>query len=196
MDFSTLKSRLLAQVGRAPSDVCYELVTADINNSLRLLGMEKTATVTEASTMTLPVDFLEMVDIYRDTDPRTSLKPTTPQALTRTHRISGTPCEYAVVDGAILLNPEPDGTDNVVLRYYAALPDLSADSDTNIILTKFPSVYIYGVLTHHAALTRDAEGARGWLGAYEGGIASARKADVQARMAGAPMQPVSNMGTP
>mgnify|MGYP000377364524 CR=1 FL=1 len=34
MDFGTLKSRLLATIGRAPADVCYEMVTADINQEL------------------------------------------------------------------------------------------------------------------------------------------------------------------
>ena len=34
--FGTLKSELLAVIGRAPSDAAYQLVRADINRDLRL----------------------------------------------------------------------------------------------------------------------------------------------------------------
>ena len=39
MDFATLKSRLYSLIGRYPADICYELVTADINARLRVREM-------------------------------------------------------------------------------------------------------------------------------------------------------------
>lgn len=119
MDFATLKSRLYSLIGRYPADICYELVTADINARLRVREMEATDTLTEAASVALPSDFLQMISVYRDVDPRTPLSPTDTTGINRAHMTSGTPKTYAIVDGAILLNPEPDGAEDLIIRYYA-----------------------------------------------------------------------------
>jgi hypothetical protein len=188
MDYATLKSRVLALIGRAPADVVYELVTADINNDLRLLVMESTTTATEAASVSLPADFLSVVDIYRDVDPRTSLRPTTAQAINRTYTSSGTPAQYALVDGALLLNPAPSGSETINLRYIAKLADLSADADTNDVLTKYPQIYIYGVLSHHGMLIGDTR-AGIWQAAYETAKNQAKKTDTKDKYTGAPLTP-------
>ncbi len=194
MNFGTLKSRILAIIGRAPADVCYELVTADINQELRLAVMEKTTTLVEAASVTLPADFLEVVSIYRDVNPRTTLEPMTPQSMQRLHTTSGTPANYSIVDDAgtkkLLLTPEPSGSENIELRYFASFADLSADGDENDILTTYPSVYVYGALTHHALLTQDMEKAQGWGLVYEKAKKQAKTDDIKNRLGGAPLRPV------
>lgn len=188
MDFASLKARILALIGRAPNDVVYELVTADINNGLRIKEMESTTTLVEGAEVTLPADFLAVVDVYRDTNPRVPLQPTTPQALNRAHNPSGTPTQYAIVDGKLILNPAPDGTENIKLRYYAKLADLSADGDTNDVLAKFPALYVYGALAHHAALIRDTAAAAVYEAQYQK-AASIAKASNRDRYSGAPLTP-------
>ena len=188
MDFSTLKSRVLALIGRAPADVVYELVTSDINADLRMTIQESTTTITEAASMSLPSDFLSVVDVYRDVDPRTPLRPTTAQAINRTHITSGTPSEYAIVDGAMLLNPSPNGSETVNLRYIAKLTDLSADDDTNDVLTKYPQIYVYGVLYHHGILIGDTRSGL-WQAAYDGARRQAKQSDARDRFSGAPLTP-------
>ncbi|MED7627174.1 hypothetical protein, partial [Lacticaseibacillus paracasei] len=138
MDFGTLKADILALIGRAPADACYRLVTADINNFLRLKSMETTVTLTEAAEITLPTDFLGGVDVYRDTNPRYALRPTSAQAINNTFQTSGIPKEYAIVDGKLLLNPSPDGAEDIKLRYFAKVGDLVADGDTNVVLNAHP----------------------------------------------------------
>lgn len=189
MDYSTLQSRILAQIGRAPAAICYELVTADINATLRLREMETTSTVTEAASVSLPSGFLEMISVYRDTDPRIALRPTTTTGINTVHNTSGTPTTYAIVDGALLLNPSPDGSESLVLRYYTRQADLSAGSDTNDILTNYPGIYYYGVLAHHSVLIRDEKGAAMYTGAYEQQKRMARASDANARHSGAPIVP-------
>jgi hypothetical protein len=193
MNFGTLKSRILAVIGRAPADVCYELVTADINQQLRLSCMEATTTLTEAATVSLPSDFLQVVSVYRDTDPRYPLRPTTDQNVHRTYDTSGIPREYSIVDESgtktMVLNPSPSGSEDIVLRYYAKLSDLSADSDENDILTLYPSIYVYGALTHHSMLIRDMQGAQGWALAYEKAKKQAKQEDVGTRFGGTPLTP-------
>jgi len=188
MDFSTLKSRVLSLIGRAPADVVYELVTADINADMRMAIQESTTTITEAASITLPADFLSVVDVYRDVDPRTPLRPTTAQAINNTRISSGTPSEYAIVDGAMLLNPSPSGSETVNLRYIAKLADLSAGTDTNVVLTKYPQVYIYGVLAHHGMLIGDTRIGI-WQAAYEKAKRQARGSDARDRHSGAPLIP-------
>lgn len=188
MTFAQLKAALLAQIGRAPSDICYQLVTADINNGLRVKEMEATASLVEAASVALPADFLAVIEIYRDVADRTPLQPTTPQAIARSYQPSGTPTHYAVVDGNLLLNPSPDGSSNIALRYYAALDDLVADGDTNAVLARFPSLYVYGVLSHHASLIRDTQSAAIWEAQYQK-AARAAMATNGDRYAGAPLVP-------
>jgi len=190
MDFGTLKSRILAVIGRAPPAVVYELVTADINQEMRLRVMESTTTIVEAATMTLPTDFVEIVSVYRDTDPRTVIAPTTPQTLQRMFETSGTPAFYTIVDGSMLLSPSPSGSENVEIRYIASLSDLSADTDTNNVLTKYPSIYVYGALAHHSALIRDTEAAGMYLGAYEKAKGQARADDIKTKSGGSPIVPI------
>jgi hypothetical protein len=190
MDFGTLKSRLLALIGRAPADVCYELVTADINRGLRLSIMEETESLVEAAIVPLPDDFKAVVSIYRDTDPRVPLRPVAPQAMHRAHVASGVPTEYAIVDGELLLNPAPSGSGIIELRYIARLPDLAADGDTNAVLTRYPDIYVYGVLSHHAVLVGQVERAAVWKAEYLAAMSRATAADASDRVSGAPIVPV------
>jgi len=191
MDFGTLKTRIEAIIGRAPADVCYELVTADINHELRLSCMEKTTTLTEAASIALPADFLQVVTVYRDTDPRHALAPTSAQNIHRTYMQSGIPAEYAIVDDsgtkAMLLNPTPSGSESIELRYYAKFEDLSADGDTNDILTNYPGVYVYGALTHHAMLIRDMNALDGWSRAYGKEMGRAKQDDISNKYGGGPL---------
>lgn len=189
MTYAELQAAILALIGRAPATICYQLATSDINAALRIREMEATTTLTGAASITLPSDFLSVVDVYLDTDPRRALRPTTAQAINRAYGTSGIPAEYALVDGAMLLNPAPDGSYDVQLRYNAALADLSAGTDTNAILAKFPGVYVYGVLSHHSALLRDVEAATVYRAEFMKAMKLAQASDVSDRHSGAPLQP-------
>ena len=195
MNFGELKSNILSVIGRAPADVCYELTTADVNQELRLYQMETEATVPESATVSLPANFLDMVSIYRDTSPRSFLEPKPVHTLQRIFRQSGIPQFYAVEDGQLRLSPSPNGSENLVLRYYAKLDELSADSDTNRVLTDYPSVYVYGVLTHHALLIRDDKGLSSWAQAYNEAKKQARRQSAKYRSGtGSPVPVVRSVG--
>lgn len=190
--FATLKSELLASLGRAPADPVYQMVTRDINRDLRLLVMIKTVALTEDETMVLPTDFLEVESVYRDSDPRYALRPVPPQSIHRTFDSSGTPREYAIVDDEgvkkMLLNPAPAGSALIRVRYYAAFDELSADEDTDDMITVYPDVYIYGALYHHAMLTGDPR-LQTWQAAYMEAKRAARASDARNRYGGVPLEP-------
>ena len=176
MNFGTLKSRIQALIGRAPADVCYELVTSDINAELRLYHMEATTTLTESAEIALPSGFLGVSVVYRDVSPRQYLKATSSESIQKLYQPSGTPVHYAIVDGAMILD-RPGNSQNIVLRYYAKLSDLALASDTNEILTNHPNIYVYGALAHHAALIRDEAAISMWAAAYRDAKKAALAAD-------------------
>lgn len=190
MDFGGLKENIQSVIGRAPADVCYELVTADINQLLRVYQMEAEVNLTEAATVDLPDDFLDVVSLYRNTQPRTVLTPRPPQTLQNDYTSSGVPQYYSVEDGRLHLSPSPNGPEQLVLRYFSKVSDLSADDSGNVILTNYPAVYIYGVLTHHALLIRDQKAVTNWSTAYMEAKNQARKASNKYRSGAGPMRPV------
>ena len=104
---------------------------------------------------------------------------------------SGQPAFYSIENGQLRLSPSPNGSENLVLRYYAKLDDLSADDDTNVILTNFPGIYVYGALSHHAMLIRDQESAAMWQGAYQKEVMKARAADNRYRHGSGTAMPVA-----
>lgn len=175
MTFAELKADLLAQIGRAPSAICYKLVTADINQNLRLHRM--LAEVDLASPYTLPADFLEAQNVLVGD---TVLMPASEAVIGRQNNPAAS--EFTVANNTLVLDVAET---TVKLKYYAKLDDLSADSDTNTVLTLNPAVYVYGVLAHHAALIRDPDALAVHMPAYQQFMASTQKEDNRKRMSGA-----------
>lgn len=188
MNFGELKSRLLAQIGRAPSDMCYELVTADVNNGLRVPEMLTSVALTEALTITLPTDFRAVDAIWVNKDVPYPLKPSTENAMKTYGSTQGLPRFYVIKDGEMLLDRVSGGSETIELTYYANLADLAADTDFNDVLTKYPAIYIYGTLAHHSALTKDREAASGYFTLFNNAIDDANSAARRSRMSGSPMQ--------
>lgn len=176
MNFTQLKANLLSQIGRAPSDLCYELVTADINQNLRLLSMLKEVTLTDP--YTLPDDFNEAQNVMVGD---AVLNPATEVTIGRGVLTSEN--EFAVRNGALLLDKA--GSD-VTLRYYAKVDDLSITAE-NPILTNTPQIYVYGVLAHHAALIRDQPALASYMPAYERYMGNVQREDNAKRVSSAPI---------
>lgn len=161
MTFAELKADLLASIGRAPSALAYKMTTSDINSTLRIVEMHKSAALT--TDLTLPTDYLEAVSVYGVRElvqsPMTTLGDGVKAG------------EYAVFNGALVAELP------VTLKYFAAFDDLSADADTNAVLSTYPDIYVYGVLAHHAALLRDPEALAVHFPAFERAMKKAQRAD-------------------
>lgn len=178
MNYGTLQARISTVIGREPPEICYELVTADVNQTMRLRVMEATATVSDG---TLPTDFLQVITVHIDQTPRVALEQVDLHTFNERYRTGTTPTHFAIADGAILTHP--DASADLILRYYARVPELSA-TDTNDVLSNYPSIYVYGVLAHHAALIRDEKAAALHFAAYEKAKAQASADDRKSRYGG------------
>ena len=166
MDYLGLRTAVNSSLGGRedlPAHI-YEVALAEINRDIRILDMQSTTTLTASTEeVSLPSDFLEVVSLYIDSGgSRNNLKPQTPDALNFRRNDTGRPISYAVLDGALKLMPAPDGSYDLELRYYAENAALSADTDVNPVLTKYPEYYLYTVLKHAGAWAQDQEQMQWW----------------------------------
>lgn len=187
MDYSTLQSNVQSAIGRTdvPSYV-YTLTTSGINRDMRLLEMLTSTTLyTSGNSATLPSDFLAMDSVYINSGgERTRLVPFSEQGQSVRHDASGRPYYYDVVGDEIVLMPTPDTNYDIEVRYYARLDALSADSDTNDVMTNYPGLYLYGALTHAAIWAQDEGLAQTYNAAYTAEKKLVEDADKHRRRSG------------
>jgi hypothetical protein len=139
-----------------------ELCEARLKDRLRVADMETIAYV-EAEDLTdgavaLPDDFIEVRQVFADTTPRKTLDLASPAYVHEWSDTSaeGEPSFYDITGNTLRTFP----LSNVGLRidYYAAVPALSDSEPTNWLLTRNPSIYLYGSLLEAAIFMRE-EGA-------------------------------------
>lgn len=102
-----------------------------------------------AETVSQPDDFGAVRRFYLDLSPRRRLKTVSPEgAMDLSAGISG--CDYpthvAVEGNDFRLAPLFTGSTTGKLLYYARPADLVADADTNIVMTRYPMLYLFGSL--------------------------------------------------
>lgn len=142
-----------------------------INLGLRTPFMQKTATLTiNADRIAAPTDMAAPVRLWIDDSYDTPLAPTSPERLAALRAAYGTdrPQYYAIegdtttgtentTEGEyFVFSPDPGATTYTgKLLYLRRLAALSAGSDTNIVLTRFPNLYLYGALDEAGAYSDD-----------------------------------------
>ena len=136
-----------------------ELARTRINRDMRV--RENIVTVTETPTLNprdLPLDFMEMRDIYHFTNGhrrRLILVGREQLDLYDTETIASADPRFYSIDG-IQIETQPGGIDvTFTLLYYAAVPVLVADDDTNLLLSIYPMTWLYASLIEGHAFTQD-----------------------------------------
>jgi hypothetical protein len=157
MNFGELKTAVEDVLGRSDiPTIAYALMMEDAFRELRPRSAEVTVTLT--SPYTLPVNFSTAVWVkYNDI----ALQST---EVFPDEQYSGTPIMFRVSEGKLAV--WPDTTSDLDLRYLAAPDDLVNPADTNVILTLYPTVAVYGSLLQFARLTRDESAAAAYGPAY------------------------------
>jgi hypothetical protein len=108
---------------------------------------------------TLPADWLETIRITMDANPIRVLTQISLDDLTRyrtaTDNTTNAPVYFAHTGTDIELFPTPSTSFTAQITYYAKIATLSADGDTNWLLTNHPDAYLYGALIHSAPYLKD-----------------------------------------
>lgn len=170
----------------------YRLATAELNARLRLIEMEATTSLAVSTEATnLPSDFLEVRGVYLDRDERMPLDATSEFAKNTAYETTGDPRTYIITGGAtpqILVNPSPDGAYTLFLRYVARLAALSADTDTNDVLTNYPALYLYASLKQAAAWSQDRELVGSYAAMLEDELTRVERSNERRRFGSGPLR--------
>lgn len=165
-----------------------KLAEVNINSTLRHWRMENRATAElSGQYLATPANFLEPIRLHLESDFR-------PIELVSVYRLqtlrrnasntTGTPTNYALVQGEFEFFPSPDATYNVEMTYYASVAPLSDSNTQNVILQNFPDLYLYGSLSHSAPYLADDARLPVWSSLYASGIETANKQSGEGKYGG------------
>lgn len=116
-----------------------------------------------AAAALLPTDFIALRSRWVDASSR-RLEFMTPDLFWQSQVADevGNP-EAATIEGDwLIVGPAPDATYTARLDYYRKMTALSADGDTNVLLTNSHEVYLYGALVELAQAKKMLDEALGW----------------------------------
>jgi hypothetical protein len=144
----------------ADYDLLTQLFEVDANARLRVLPMEQIATLTTVSgAAALPTDYIAW---------RTVLKPANPEygeidyvhpAYLLWAGLTRLPPVFTIEGNSFKTRPIDDVAGAWEFHYYGKIPALAGGDplDTNWLLTEWPNVYLFGLMTEAAGLTRNLE---------------------------------------
>lgn len=113
-----------------------------------VLLAEATQTIS-SETVNLPTGFLAFKRIYLDLTPRRTLHALSAEGAADldTQNLSQQYPDYYSIEGANMrFAPQFTETPSLVALYYKAPTLMAADSDHNVVLDKYPYLYLYGAL--------------------------------------------------
>ena len=163
-NFGTLKTAIADTLNRddmtsvIPQFV--SLAQAQFNRKIRSHRQITRGSLTiDAQFEALPANWLETIRITMDANPIRALTQISMDDLTRYRtaidNTTDAPVYFAHNGTDIELFPTPSTSFTGEITYYAKITALSADADTNWLLTNNPDVYLYGSLVHTAPYLKD-----------------------------------------
>jgi hypothetical protein len=172
-NYGTLKTAIADTLNRQdltsviPSFV--SLAHAQLNRKIRSHRQITRASLTiNTQFEALPADWLETIRITMDANPIRVLTQISMDDLTRyrtaTDNSTDAPVYFAHNGTDIELFPTPSTSYTGEITYFARIPALAADGDTNWLLTNHPDAYLYGALVHSAPYLKDDARLAVWAG--------------------------------
>lgn len=162
---------------RIPMFVRY--ATAAFNRELRVTWMESRRVRQLVGEYTqVPSDFLELIGVVRNdgAELKYLARPQFQSAVSMGSNLS--PQIYTIEDRQIRVYPAPsaDAPVTVAMLYFAAIPDLANNDDTNWLLDRAPDLYLLGALMQARMFMHDDERMRGLVEpTYEKELARMKK---------------------
>ena len=169
------------------TDDFIDLAESDIWQHLRIRDMEARATaITGADRfLALPDGFLEMRKLTLVSGSlRYDLTSVVPESL-KLQGTSGIPSSFTVTS-QLEFNRIPAGNYTAEMQYYKTLTPLSTTDPVNAVLTRFPSIYLYGALFHFAQWAHNDAMLQKYVALFSKEIELANKSDRRGRYGPAP----------
>lgn len=163
-----------------------DIAESEMLKWLRVRDMETRSTATtNGRYLSLPTGFLEMRRLKMISGSQYyEVQQTTPEGMYITAD-SGIP-KLFVVSSQLEFDRTPDSTYTVEMQYYAKPTALSSTSTSNAILTRFPSIYLFGCLWALYQWTLQEDKAEYYYGKFYAAIQSANREDKKGRHGPAP----------
>ena len=194
-NYGELKSTMSDFLNRSDVDsiipTFIDFAEAEFNRALRVRQMVFRAEAPiDTRFSAVPADFLEAKDLVVVTGtPVTPLQFVTQQELAQIRNeeitTAGKPRYFSVVGDEFEVVPTPDAVYSVEMSYYAKIPALTSDGQTNWLLTDYPDLYLYTSLSHSAPYLRDDERIAVWAGLAQKAREELIAADQSASYSGA-----------
>jgi len=203
--YATLKSDITEYMAR--SDITdalkatfVRIAEAEIRRSVRIGAMEVTDTsfAVNSRSTALPTGFISMRSVSNNASNARELDYLPPARL-RSAKIfdvsSGEPSAYTIEGTNIVVAPVPTST-TLTLVYYKAFDALSADSDTNVLLSTYYDVYLYGALRAASEWALEPENENRYAQKFAISIEQTNQEERWSRVSGSALFRTGGMGTP
>jgi hypothetical protein len=182
------RSDLTAQI---PSFI--QLAEVRLRRDLRIRQMLKSATTTTTGgdqTVALPTDFLQLRDLFVETNPIRAVEYVTPSVFSRNARVteSGLPVYYTIIASEFKFAPVPDSNYTLQILYYANPPFLTNTNPSNEFLAVCPDLLLYGSLVEAEPYLMNDSRIQLWAGMYDRGVAALTAADDASENSGVPLR--------
>ena len=190
MNFGSLKSAVRQYLlDRSDLDayfpIAVELTHSKIFSRARLRFQVNVVDIlADSETITLPADFLGVVQLaVEGPEGRRVLAPVhldTQSQLVRTivSPVDNLPAVYAIRAEDIRITPAPVPPGVILTLTYQALPPVpAADADTNIVMNRYPGVYLFGLLVELGGLIAD-ERLGIWAQQFESELTAMREREI------------------
>ena len=174
------------------------LAEARFNRVLRIRAMESkqtASTVAGQQNLALPTNYIQMRNVQMNTSPVTPMQYVTPEIFDRLYggSATGTPKFYSIIANELQLGPTPDTVQTIEMLFYKKFDPLSADGDTNWVLTNAPDVYLYGALLEAEPFIMNDSRVQLWATAFQTAIGDIQEQDNKDRHSGSALR-VMNTG--
>jgi hypothetical protein len=154
MNYGSIRTHFKATLNRSDitdtlADTFIDQGIGRIQRSLRIPAMEGQHTytfTTASSSVFLPSNFLEIIDLYYDNTSLIRLPMKEMQNVSDGNE-TGNPVYFCREGGNLLLMPRPS-SGKLVLNYYASFPEMTSDSDENILASIASDLIMYSALTY------------------------------------------------
>jgi hypothetical protein len=186
LNYAGLKTTIASYLARSDLTVqipdFIQLAEIRLRRDLRIRQMLKssvTSTTGGDQTVSLPIDFLQLRDLFIVTNPIQTLEYMTPSVFNRNARVteSGKPVNYTIIANEFKLAPVPDSDYTLRMLYYYSPEFLTDSNPSNMFLSTCPDLLLYGALVEAEPYLMNDGRIQLWAGMYDRGVASLTSAD-------------------